>query len=72
MRPLVFTGSSWIQNETGVCSVTLYVLPHVGMVSGRMSRSPIARCQNSRHQTYWRISVGTIKNIFIPLYHGVR
>ena len=32
-----------------------------------MSRSPIARYQNSRHQTYWRISVGTIKIISIPL-----
>ena len=39
--------------------------PHEGRVPGRMSRSPTTRCQNSRHQTYWRISVGKIEIISI-------
>ena len=34
------------------------VSPHEGRVPGRRSRFPITRPQNSRRQTYWRISVG--------------
>ena len=39
----------------------MHVSPPGGRVPGRMCISPIKRYQNSRHQIYWRISVGKIK-----------